>query len=70
MTLASAPWWIFRFASLFSAMAREVLEMRYLWYTPHSLSGEKLRALLGELPATPVPAAGRQALTDQGKAVA
>lgn len=68
--LGAAPWWIFQLASPFHRMARELLEMRYLWNTPHSLNGGKLKALLGDIPSTPADVAIRQALADQGKAVA
>lgn len=67
---ARLPWWLLRLASPFHGMAREVLEMKYLWNTPHSLDGTKLGELVGELPQTPPAAAIRQALVDQGKLAA
>jgi nucleoside-diphosphate-sugar epimerase len=70
MKLGAAPWWMFRLISPFYGMAREVLEMRYLWNTAHSLGSEKLRALVGDLYVTPADVAIRQALIDQGKQVA
>lgn len=69
MKLAGVPWWLFRLISPFYGMAREVLEMRYLWDTPHSLDGSKFRAFVGEPHETPAEAAIRQALVDQGKRV-
>jgi hypothetical protein len=35
-------------------MLREVAEMRYLWSTPHCLSGERLEQLIGRMPVTPL----------------
>lgn len=68
--LGGAPWRMFRLVSPFYGIAREVLEMRYLWNTPHSLNGEKLEALVGELPTTTPKTAIRDALIAQGKMVA
>ncbi|MBL0374956.1 NAD(P)H-binding protein [Rhizobium sp. KVB221] len=70
MKLGSVPWWMFRLVSPFYGMAREVLEMRYLWNTPHSLSGGKFKALMGELSQTPADLAICNALRDQGKSIA
>jgi len=68
--MGAAPWWLFRLISPFYGIARELLEMRYLWNTPHSLSSDKLKALVGDLRVTPADVAIRQALIDQGKQVA
>ena len=38
--------------------------MRYLWERPHALDDADLRALIGEVPHTPLPVALRQALDD------
>lgn len=51
---AAFPWWLFSALSPFWELAREMGEMRYLWNTPHSLSGEKLARLLPEFRATPL----------------
>jgi nucleoside-diphosphate-sugar epimerase len=40
------PWWVMTLLSPFWELAREMREMRYLWSTSHSLSGEKLQRLL------------------------
>lgn len=40
------PWWAMRLASPVWELARELLEMRYLWDMPHRLSGEKFHRLL------------------------
>jgi nucleoside-diphosphate-sugar epimerase len=49
---AKLPWWLMSLLSPFWEVAREMLEMRYLWDTSHTLSGEKLRRLLPALRAT------------------
>jgi nucleoside-diphosphate-sugar epimerase len=67
--LGAAPWWMFRLISPVYGIAREVLEMRYLWETPHSLNGEKLRGLVDALPTTAPEIAIRDALSAQGKMV-
>jgi len=48
------PWWLFRLASPVWELAREMLEMRYLWETDHSLSAEKFDALCPDFAATPI----------------
>ena len=44
--------------------AKELL--RYLWDTPHALANDKLTALIGAEPHTPLPVAAQQALADLG----
>ena len=51
---AGFPWWLFTLLAPFWELAREMLEMRYLWSTPHTLSGEKLARLLPEFRPTPI----------------
>jgi len=46
LRLSRFPWWAMRLASPVWELARELLEMRYLWDMPHSLSGEKFNLLL------------------------
>ena len=46
ITVTGFPWWAMRIAAPFWEVAREMLEMRYLWNTPHRLSGAKLARLL------------------------
>ncbi|HEY1447688.1 MAG TPA: NAD-dependent epimerase/dehydratase family protein [Caulobacteraceae bacterium] len=50
--------------SPFVTMFRELLEMRYLWRQPIGLDDAKLRAFLGDVPATPLDTAVREALAD------
>lgn len=66
----TVPWWLFRLIGPFHSLLREVNEMSYLWTTPHSLDGSKLEAVLGDIRITPPAEAIRQALVDQGIAVA
>lgn len=40
--------------------------MRYLWTTPHRLANERLTALIGAEPHTPLPQAARQSLREPG----
>lgn len=56
------PWPILRLLSPFWQFAREAREMRYLWNTDHSLSGERFSALLPEFADTNVEMALRSAL--------
>src|SRR5690606_8545528 len=39
--LANFPWWVMIALAPCWELAREILELRYLWSTPHTLSGEK-----------------------------
>jgi nucleoside-diphosphate-sugar epimerase len=52
--------------SPFVELFRELLEMRYLWQKPIGLDDAKLRAFLGDVPATPFDAAVRETLADMG----
>lgn len=47
------PWWLFSATAPFWELAREMKEMRYLYNTPHSLSGNLFTQLLPEFQATP-----------------
>ncbi len=46
------PWQLIRLASPFWSLGKELLEMRYLWETPHSLDNTRLRALLPDFEIT------------------
>ncbi len=52
--VAGFPWALMRVLSPFWELARELLEMRYLWSTSHSLSGVKFDRLLPDFRATPL----------------
>ena len=60
------PWPIIRLGALVNPTWRALLEMRYLWETPHALDNAKLAALIGPEPHTPLPQALRLALEDLG----
>jgi nucleoside-diphosphate-sugar epimerase len=53
------PWGLMRLMSPLVPIWREVLEMRYLWDEPHTLSDQRLQAALGQVQHTPLA----QALT-------
>ena len=52
--LSAFPWWMMRLASPVWELARELLEMRYLWTMAHSLDPAPLAALLPDLASTPL----------------
>ena len=53
-------WWPLRLARPVWPMARHLIEMRYLWDTPHRLCGAKLRHLCPQYRDTPLDEALRQ----------
>ena len=63
---AGLPWPLIRLASPFVPMWRELLVMRYLWQRPHALDDPALRALIGQVPQTPLPLALRSVLVELG----
>jgi nucleoside-diphosphate-sugar epimerase len=67
------PWGFMRLASPLVPMFREIVRMRYLWERPHQLDDGALRALIGDVPHTPLPQAVARAwadLADQAPSVA
>jgi len=64
--IARFPWWALRLAQPVMPLARELLEMRYLWRVPLRLSNARLRAFLGEEPHTPLAVAVERTLAGQG----
>ena len=56
------PWWLLRLLSPFVPLFRELTEMRYLWNVPLHMGNEKLRAVLGSEPHTPLNVAVRTTL--------
>ena len=63
------PWWLIKLASPFVGVFHEMLEMRYLWQVPLQLSNEKLRALIGAEPHTPIETALAATLGNGPRAV-
>ncbi len=62
--LSGFPWIVMRIASPFWELARELMEMRYLWNTDHQLSGDKLRHLLPDLRPTDIRTVMRAGLPE------
>lgn len=56
------PWRLMRLLSPFVPLFRELAEMRYLWATPARMGNERLRAVLGAEPHTPLDVAIRNTL--------
>ena len=61
------PWRLIRLGASVVPMWRELVEMQYLWNTPHALSGERLVQLIGAEPRTPLSLAACQALEALGR---
>lgn len=59
---ASFPWPLMRVIGLFSPLVREVIEMRYLWDTPHRVDGSALAAALPDFTPTPLSVAMAEVL--------
>jgi nucleoside-diphosphate-sugar epimerase len=57
-------WTMPKLLGLVIPMMRELVIMSYLWRTPHSLNGEKLRRFIGPLQSTPTVEALREAIRD------
>jgi nucleoside-diphosphate-sugar epimerase len=62
----SFPWWFLTLASPFNATFREMREMRYLWREPLRMSNQRLQAVLGKEPHTPLDQAVEAALDGMG----
>ena len=67
LEIGSLPWRILRAGGLLVPMWRELAEMRYLWQTPHALSGDKLATLIGPEPHTELSLAVQHSLKALGK---
>jgi nucleoside-diphosphate-sugar epimerase len=60
------PWWILPFAAPFVTVMRELREMRYLWKEPLRMRNDRLIAVLGSEPRTPLVEAVRATLASAG----
>jgi nucleoside-diphosphate-sugar epimerase len=60
------PWWLLRLAAPFVTTLREMLEMRYLWSQPVRMSNDRLLAVLGHEPHTPLETAVEATLKGMG----
>lgn len=64
--LRTLPWPVIRIGAWFLPAWAALMEMRYLWNTPHALANDKLTALIGAEPHTPLSQAAQAALADLG----
>jgi nucleoside-diphosphate-sugar epimerase len=70
MKVANLPWALIRLAAPFVRSWAEIVEISYLWTTPHRLDGAQVTRILGPLAATPFDIAIADALADLGHRVA
>ncbi len=70
LTYSAFPWWLMRLAAPVWELARELLEMRYLFNTSHWLSAQKFGALLPDFEATPLKTVLGQLDVDPNQPVA
>jgi nucleoside-diphosphate-sugar epimerase len=56
-TVRPMSWWFLKTLGQMLALGRELSELEYLWRVPHRISGDKLKAAIGEIPHTPLPEA-------------
>jgi nucleoside-diphosphate-sugar epimerase len=63
---AGMPWGLIRLGAWLVPTWASLLEMRYLWSTPHALAHDKLCTLIGTEPHTPLKQAIQQSLADLG----
>lgn len=66
LRFTTMPWPLIRLGALLLPTWTALAEMRYLWHTPHALANDKLLALLGSEPHTPLAQAAPAALVDLG----
>lgn len=66
LKVSRLPWAVIRLASPLVPTWASLLEMRYLWDTPHALANDKLTALIGAEPKTSFDIAVLQSLVDLG----
>ncbi|MQB42465.1 NAD-dependent epimerase/dehydratase family protein [Rhizobium sp. ICMP 5592] len=60
------PWWVLPLAAPFVPLMKELREMRYLWNVPLQMRNDRLVAVLGEEPHTPIDAAMKASLMGIG----
>ncbi|MCJ0766052.1 NAD-dependent epimerase/dehydratase family protein [Variovorax terrae] len=66
LRIGTFPWPLIRLGGLVVPTWQALSEMAYLWRTPHGLANERLVALLGAEPHTPLLAAARSAADGLG----
>ncbi len=62
VTFKPFPWWFFKLAAPVSKLFKALLEMRYLWNTPHRLDGSRLAEVLPDYRGTELVTALRLAV--------
>ncbi len=67
LAFSRLPWLAIRLAAPLVPAWASLLEMRYLWDTPHALANSRLTALIGPEPHTPLGVAAQTALCDLGQ---
>jgi nucleoside-diphosphate-sugar epimerase len=67
--LRPMSWWMIKTIGQLMAMGREIGELEYLWHVPHRISGDKLRAAIGDVPHTPLVGAVADSLRALGHKV-
>ena len=64
--IRAMSWWMLKTFGQILKLGRELSELEYLWRVPHRISGDKLKAVLGEIPETPLQRAVAASLRDIG----
>ena len=59
-------WWMIKTFGQLLPIGRELAELEYLWRVPHRISGDKLKAAIGEEPHTPLAEAVAATLKQLG----
>lgn len=62
LATSTMPWWAIRAMGLVNPMMREIAAMSYQWREPHELESDRINALLGPLPNTPLTEAVARSL--------
>jgi nucleoside-diphosphate-sugar epimerase len=60
------PWWLLKLMGLAVPVFRELGEISYLWSVPHGIDGAALKAIIGEIPHTPLDQAAAASLAALG----
>ncbi len=68
LRVTAFPWWMMRLLSPVWELARELVEMRYLWDTPHRLSGDTFTRLLPDFRPTDLATVMRSGITESATA--
>ena len=66
LRMSSLPPLLLQLGGLVMPTWAALTDMLYLWRTPHRLVNDRLAALIGQEPHTPLPHAVRRALADLG----